>query len=58
MYPHLYAQLEGELVDDHREIERESAATDEEAEKLSDGQRSNGTWDGPVRRLQQEGWLQ
>ncbi|ORY89156.1 hypothetical protein BCR35DRAFT_288461 [Leucosporidium creatinivorum] len=47
VYPHLYAQLEGENVEDVKELVREERG--EGAEKAS--------WDGALEKAEAEGWL-
>jgi hypothetical protein len=48
VYPHLYAQLEGENVEDVKELVREKRG--EGVEKAS--------WDAALEKAEAEGWLQ
>lgn len=47
VYPHLYAQLEGENVEDYKELYREERGEGVEKE----------SWDGALEKAREEGWL-
>ncbi|GAA6028964.1 hypothetical protein JCM8097_001528 [Rhodosporidiobolus ruineniae] len=50
LFPHLYAQLEGENVESFLEL----AKSDVEGEKSAD----EGPWDAALRKAKEEGWLE
>lgn len=57
MYPHLYAQLSGDMIDSFREIaasSHDNTPPNDKDELDNDGE---GKWASSVKSLRDEGWL-